>query len=39
MNVLLLVLSSRTKRSEVKDLVFIHIWLRYVLETLHYRSE
>ena len=33
MNVLLLVLSSRTKRSEVKDLVFIHV---DVLETLHY---
>ena len=33
MNVLLLVLSSRTKRSEVKDLVFIHV---DVLETLRY---
>ena len=33
MNVLLLVLSSRTKRSEVKDLVFIHA---DVLETLRY---
>ena len=33
MNVLLLVLSSRTKRSEVKDLVYIHV---DVLETLRY---
>ena len=33
MNVLLLVLSSRTKRSEVKDLVLIHV---DVLETLRY---